>query len=153
MNTCKHLETCEAGYHPLVGDGYCNDETNNDECKFDGGDCCGTCVNKHRCADCLCFSSVTGNGVPNALVGNGICNNETNNKDCNYDGFDCCGLDIDQNFCHGNYQKYNRLAAVKQIFFFFKAKKKICESNCQVLILQFSTVFKNYVFFRLLYWL
>ena len=107
MNTCKHLETCEAGYHPLVGDGYCNDETNNDECKFDGGDCCGTCVNKHRCADCLCFSSVTGNGVPNALVGNGVCNNETNNIDCNYDGFDCCGLD--KEFCHGNYQKYNRL--------------------------------------------
>ena len=24
----------------LVGDGYCNDETNNIHCAFDGGDCC-----------------------------------------------------------------------------------------------------------------
>ena len=76
---------------------------------FDGGDCCGTCVNFGRCKFCECDGNVTGNGVPNALVANGICNNETNNKDCNYDGFDCCGSDINQDFCHGNYQKYNRL--------------------------------------------
>ena len=76
---------------------------------FDGGDCCGTCINFDHCNFCECDGNVTGNGVPNALVGNGICNNETNNIDCNYDGFDCCGLDINQDFCHGNYQKYNRL--------------------------------------------
>ena len=104
MNTCKHLETCEAGYHPLVGDGYCNDETNNANCSFDGGDCCGTCVNRDRCSKCEC--DITGNGVPNALVGNGVCNIETNNVACNYDGFDCCSLDSDQEFCHGNLKLY-----------------------------------------------
>ena len=25
----------------MVGDGICNDETNNLECNYDGGDCCG----------------------------------------------------------------------------------------------------------------
>ena len=106
---CKHLKTCEAGYHPLVGDGYCNDETNNADCDFDGGDCCGTCINKDHCSNCECLGGITGNGVPNILVGNGVCNEETNNKFCHYDGFDCCGLDFNENFCHGKYQKYNRL--------------------------------------------
>ena len=27
-----------------VGDGVCNDETNNAECNYDGGDCCGPAV-------------------------------------------------------------------------------------------------------------
>ena len=40
--------------NPLVGDGYCNDETNNPNCNFDGGDCCGPCLNKEFCSECLC---------------------------------------------------------------------------------------------------
>ena len=99
---CKHLKTCEAGYHPLVGDGYCNDETNNADCDFDGGDCCGTCVNTDFCSDCACFGGIMGNGVPNLLVGNGVCNEETNEKFCLYDGFDCCGSDVNGDACHGN---------------------------------------------------
>ena len=27
----------------MVGNGYCNDETNTAECNFDGGDCCSHC--------------------------------------------------------------------------------------------------------------
>ena len=42
--TCFFLETCLAGVHPLVGDGVCNDQTNNVECNYDGGDCCGPAV-------------------------------------------------------------------------------------------------------------
>ena len=52
----------------IVGDGLCNDETNDAECNYDGGDCCLT---------------------PD-LVANGICNNETNNGTCSFDGGDCC---------------------------------------------------------------
>jgi hypothetical protein len=67
--SCHLIETCAAGYHPLVGNGFCNDDTNIAECDYDGGDCC-----------------------PNSkLVGDGICNDETNNVECNYDGGDCCG--------------------------------------------------------------
>ena len=39
------------GTHPFVGDGFCNAETNNAVCNFDGGDCCGTCVNIKHCSN------------------------------------------------------------------------------------------------------
>ena len=54
---CYHEKICEIGknlnnlYHPLVGDGFCNEETNTAICNFDGGDCCGDCVNKDRCTN------------------------------------------------------------------------------------------------------
>ena len=34
--TCKEV----GGRDDWVGDDYCDDENNNAECKFDGGDCC-----------------------------------------------------------------------------------------------------------------
>ena len=52
----------------LVGDGYCDNQNNNEDCKHDGGDCCPT----------------------SGLVANGICNDETNNGTCSFDGGDCC---------------------------------------------------------------
>ena len=65
---CHLIETCAAGYHPLVGNGFCNDDTNIAECDYDGGDCCPN---------------------PN-MVGDAICHDETNHLGCNYDGGDCC---------------------------------------------------------------
>ena len=63
------IMTCEDGViYEMIGDGYCNDETNNADCNYDGGDCCPT---------------------PD-LVANGICNDETNNGTCSFDGGDCC---------------------------------------------------------------
>ena len=75
----------------MVGDGYCNDESNNPECVYDGGDCCGSCINTDYCTYCTCIGDVTDNGVPNALVGNGYCDDEMNTAECNFDGGDCCG--------------------------------------------------------------
>ena len=43
----------------MVGDGYCNDESNNFECDYDGGDCCGSCINTTYCIECICFSNIT----------------------------------------------------------------------------------------------
>ena len=41
--------------NPLdVDNGLCNDEANNAECNYDGGDCCGDCVNTEHCAECIC---------------------------------------------------------------------------------------------------
>ena len=37
-----------------IGDGYCDDETNNEICVWDGGDCCGDNVNTNYCNDCNC---------------------------------------------------------------------------------------------------
>ena len=75
----------------MIGDGYCNDESNNPECVYDGGDCCGSCINTDYCTYCTCIGDVTGNGVPNALVGDGHCDDEMNTAECNFDGGDCCG--------------------------------------------------------------
>ena len=59
---CYHQENCAAGVHPLVGNGYCNDETNNVDCNYDGGDCCGTCVNTDQCSECACHGDIIGDG-------------------------------------------------------------------------------------------
>ena len=112
----------------LVNNGYCNDETNNAECNYDGGDCCGSCVVTEHCIECQCLDGGAGNGISSPtfgdglchdeinnvdcnfdggdccshntdLIGNGFCNNETNNVECSYDGFDCCGPDISCKYC------------------------------------------------------
>ena len=38
-----------------VGDGYCDDVTNNMACNYDGGDCCGDNVNTNYCSECQCM--------------------------------------------------------------------------------------------------
>ena len=73
----------------------CNDEANNAECLYDGGDCCGYCINKEHCSECQCLGQIIGDGIRNVLVGDGFCNDETNNENCNYDGFDCCTDELD----------------------------------------------------------
>ena len=39
------------------GDGYCDDENNNESCGYDGGDCCGEDVNTSYCSACICYDS------------------------------------------------------------------------------------------------
>ena len=41
---------------PLFADRICNDETNTEECKWDGGDCCGE-SDMTKCSDCECLES------------------------------------------------------------------------------------------------
>ena len=69
-----------------IGDGYCDDETNNNECDFDGGDCCGQYINTAYCSKCICHEDCD---APMELIGNGVCDDEANNVDCKYDGGDC----------------------------------------------------------------
>ena len=75
----------------MIGDGFCNDETNNVDCGFDGGDCCGSCVVTKLCTECACLNNATGNGVLNPLVGDGFCHDELNTINCDFDSGDCCG--------------------------------------------------------------
>ena len=78
----------------LIGNGFCNDESNNANCNYDGGDCCGVNVNTILCFECAChFTENCAVGV-HPLVGNGFCDEETNILECNSDGGDCCGPDI-----------------------------------------------------------
>ena len=50
---CKKATTDKIS-NALVGNGFCNDNTNVEACNFDGGDCCGTCVNSKYCEKCEC---------------------------------------------------------------------------------------------------
>ena len=92
---CYYKEICDAGVtNNLVGDGYCDDETNTPACDYDGGDCCGSCVFTDYCSHCECFDGLTSVGITHPLVGNGFCDEETNNIECAYDGGECCGPHI-----------------------------------------------------------
>ena len=82
-----------------VGDGYCNDETNIPGCNYDGGDCCGSCINTNFCENCSCIGDINTNEVQNPSIGDGFCNDELNNIFCHYDGFDCCQSPVDTTLC------------------------------------------------------
>ena len=49
------LNDSVAGNQNRIGNGYCDDENNNDECNFDGGDCCLDIVETYFCTICQCF--------------------------------------------------------------------------------------------------
>jgi hypothetical protein len=83
----------------LVGNGFCNDQTNIAACNYDGGDCCGSCVNTAYCSSCDCLSGLTSVGMTNPLVGDGVCNDGTNNAECDYDGGDCCLINVNTESC------------------------------------------------------
>ena len=83
----------------MVGNGYCNDETNNEECNYDGGDCCEN-VNTDKCYHCTCFLEETCKaGFLPYSVGDGFCNDENNNAYCGFDGLDCCRSPVNTLFC------------------------------------------------------
>ena len=44
----------------FVGDGFCDDESNNKACNYDGGDCCVDVVYTDFCWDCLCLENEKG---------------------------------------------------------------------------------------------
>ena len=87
----------------LIGDGNCNDETNNEICGYDGGDCCLYPDNKGHCSDCICYlKGFCATGF-HPFVGNGICDNELENiAECSFDGLDCCGKPhkVGNSFCN-----------------------------------------------------
>ena len=84
----------------MVGNGNCNDEANNFNCAYDGGDCCGSLTNTENCYNCTCYHKETcASGVDHPLVGNSVCNDETNVEECDFDGGDCCGSCINRNYC------------------------------------------------------
>ena len=83
----------------LVGNGFCNDETNNANCNYDGGDCCVVNANTNSCFECACRFIETCAAGYHPLVGNGFCNDDTNIAECHYDDGDCCGYNINSEHC------------------------------------------------------
>ena len=55
-----HLGECLIGNPSYIGDNYCDDENNNENCNFDGGDCCLENVNTQYCSECECKVAMAG---------------------------------------------------------------------------------------------
>ena len=85
-----------------VGDNYCDDGNNNQECNYDGGDCCGFCIITDYCTYCECHLGNYSNHDNDGgyiQIGNGYCQDDLNKLECNFDGGDCCAPDVDTNYC------------------------------------------------------
>ena len=64
----------------MIGDNFCNDEANNANCNYDGGDCCVD-INTNHCIECICYSEDNCVlGYTPSVVGDGFCNDQTKMK-------------------------------------------------------------------------
>jgi len=91
------------------GDGSCDDENNNADCLYDGGDCCGAYVDTTWCSECACLDPAYTGTTAEATAGgdcaspyyqaDGECDDENNVASCDYDGGDCCGAYVDTTWC------------------------------------------------------
>jgi len=62
------INACTAANPEKKGDGVCDDEFNNIECDYDGGDCCISNMNTTRCDYCHCFGGGPGrNNADNSM--------------------------------------------------------------------------------------
>merc|ERR1711935_359257 len=82
-----------------IGDSFCDDQNNNPECDFDGGDCCPEEPANgwdQYCSDCECFDIPETTEAPiectgvNQWIGDNYCDDVNNNPECDFDGGDCC---------------------------------------------------------------
>ena len=111
---------CESWFAEYIGDGYCDDMNNVEDCQYDGGDCCGPDIYTDYCVECICYESsisssgttptpftTSGSGATNeggcessaVFLGNGFCEDEYNNEGCQFDGGDCCGSNVNTSEC------------------------------------------------------
>ena len=98
-NTQTTTASSSGCYYPhRKGDGYCDDENNNADCEYDGGDCCGDNVITYACTLCQCLDPTYATCNPN-YQNDGSCDDENNNANCEYDGGDCCGENVDTTYC------------------------------------------------------
>ena len=60
------LNCADGVNYAMIGNGHCNDETNNPTCNYDGGDCCISSPNTDHCSECVCATTgaVTSPGFP-----------------------------------------------------------------------------------------
>ena len=71
MQLSKHFEFCisnlasysailleEGGLSEWIADGFCDDINNIKNCSYDGGDCCGSTIQRHFCIECECIGKL-----------------------------------------------------------------------------------------------
>ena len=102
-------DNCTKGIKDEIGDNFCDGQNNNEECAYDGGDCCPCTKMVTRSDDyhvdrwgMFCLDPTSGcldprvDMYPNcthagiANIGDGWCDVENNNEGCHFDGGDCC---------------------------------------------------------------
>ena len=79
--TCSDVSTSSCdGILDWIGDSYCDDDLNNIQCNYDGGDCCnnvwssnGTSWDQY-CTVCDCFEPIVTTDSPMECIGNLNCN-------------------------------------------------------------------------------
>ena len=93
--------------YAFKGDGFCDDEANNELCNYDEGDCCDPHFDRSLCIECFCYIeyfpnkdylkySVVGllngprGGLSHARHGDGNCDLEFNIYEQFFDAGDCC---------------------------------------------------------------
>ena len=59
MSTLASTTTHQCSKSDWIGDGYCDDDTNNEECDYDGDDCCGESIFADYCSQCTCHRNGT----------------------------------------------------------------------------------------------
>ena len=100
--------TTSGGCNEWIGDGYCDDINNNQDCSYDDGDCCGSNVNTQYCNICQCLEGGGGGGsggtttigaCSQSWIADGYCDDINNNLACSYDGGDCCGSNANTQYC------------------------------------------------------
>ena len=107
-----------------INDGFCDEECNNPEFNYDGGDCCLDIVNNAKCIDCYCYEDCSihplrfidgtdlqpevdcyehsdhdWNSCPYSWLNDGVCNDECNHDLFDYDLNDCCLKDSNYMYC------------------------------------------------------
>lgn len=100
-------ESCTSGFNETIGNGWCDMENNNEECTYDGHDCCACeygapldeFVVKHflfcRNPNSTCGLDPRVDEYPNCNgdmndLEDGYCDQRNNIDDCGRDGGDCC---------------------------------------------------------------
>ena len=53
-----YFPACQVNVIWLIGDGYCDDSSNSEQCDFDGGDCCLDQI-VAACYECMCYADGT----------------------------------------------------------------------------------------------
>ena len=86
---CTNQKVCQK--NSWIGDSFCDDITNNEECEWDGGDCCGDNVNTDYCTLCLCLDTIHSTSTTTTTTlsssANNISQSDATNK-CVYSAFD-----------------------------------------------------------------
>ena len=97
----------------FAGDGFCDNETNNELCEYDRGDCCDISNDRSQCQECFCYTPKIELGDCSTyehacwygytdyfgFIEDGICDDFLNKKECYFDGGDCCLEEIENAVC------------------------------------------------------